>query len=365
MSDRLGELEAAAEGREKHREAVEAVGEAECRAVAKACREFEDLMDRYEERATDWDDFEGYLEFQERVVDFVESLPEDLPERDAFEEVDEIFHQRTLSASDFEHARETLASAREYADRIERWEQAEEEYREARAAVRERIEDLETEIAALERLQRLGDADLDAPTDRLEGPIETYNDRVTDAFRTLKRGRSARACLDAVAAAEAFPLVDYDQPPERLRTYVETADVGEEPIPQLLEYAGFSNSKLDHYVADPDELKRHVATNRTYLDRLDAGPLTVDWPPPEAATLRWRCEERLSVLARFAPDPVLEALREVRALADHAEYDRLRTAAIAAVELTDSERERIENEDIEGELETARAERDRLQAALD
>jgi len=29
--------------------------------------------------------------------------------------------------------------------------------------------------------------------------------------------------------------------------------------------------------------RHQFATNRTYLDRLDAAPLTVDWPPPEAA----------------------------------------------------------------------------------
>jgi len=169
--------------------------------------------------------------------------------------------------------------------------------------------------------------------------------------------------LAFVETTTLYPLVPFQSPPDDLLAYVETADAGTEPIPQLLSYADYSPSKLDHYVDDPDALKRAVATRRTYLQRLDAEPLTVGWPPPAAETLRFQCEERISVVDRFAPD-VVETLRAVRALTRREDYDRLQTSAAAREQLTDAERERLRSGAVADERDDLRAERESIREAL-
>jgi len=224
-----------------------------------------------------------------------------------------------------ERARERLNEAEAALDPLEDWEDATDRYREARRAVGRRLDEVRDEIADRERLQRLGEADLDAPVERLRDPIEAYDATVSEAFESFVADSSAREVLDFLATTAHFPLVPFERPPDDLRAFVRTSEAGGESIPQLLEYAGFSRSKLDHYVDDPDALKRAVATQQTYLERLDADPLTVGWPPPEADDLRWQCQERISVVGRFAPE-VVPDLRAVRELTRREDYDRLRTA---------------------------------------
>jgi hypothetical protein len=133
----------------------------------------------------------------------------------------------------------------------------------------------------------------------------------------------------------------------------------------VLEYAGYSRSKLSHYVDDPDEFRRQVARNETYLSRLDATPLTVDWPPPSAAQLRHEAGELVAVVARFADESVVARARSVRDLTFRDDYDRLRRSAVARDELTEAERDRLASGAVADELARLRDERDRLRAALD
>ncbi|MFT4882241.1 MAG: hypothetical protein ACI9HI_002263, partial [Salinirussus sp.] len=237
-------------------------------------------------------------------------------------------------------------------------------YRSARTRVRRRRRELADRVADLERLRDLGEADLDAPTERLREPIEAYNEQVRAAFERRRREASARDVLATLADLSAIPMVPYEAPPTDLHTYVRDHEAGTEPVGQLLEYADYSRSKLAHYVADPDALKRAVATRRTYLRRLDAGPLTVDWPPPEAGVLRYRCRELTGAVNRVAPDAVA-ALRAVRKLPRETDYGRLRTAAVARAELSPEERERVRSGAVETGLERAREQRARLGEALE
>ena len=132
-----------------------------------------------------------------------------------------------------------------------------------------------------------------------------------------------------------------------------------------LEFDRQSTAKLSHHIDDPRELKRRVATNRTYLERLDADPLMLDWPPESAERLRWRIEELIAVCNRFAPEDPVQRLRQLRERArDTEEYERLRNAARAREELTPEERERLASGAIEDDLENARRERERLEEAL-
>jgi len=130
----------------------------------------------------------------------------------------------------------------------------------------------------------------------------------------------------------------------------------------LLEYADYSTSKLSHYVDDADLLKRRVATNRTYLERLSADPLSVGWPPEPAETLRFRIEELLGLVGTIADDATVSTLREIRELTRDEEYERLREAARADAELTETQRRKLERGDIEEERSAAREELERLEA---
>jgi hypothetical protein len=357
------------EARERVRELearVEEVGEEELERVADAYNGATRLLERYEDRATDYDDFEGYVEFQETFVDFVEGLDDDLPAREGFEAADETFQKSRLNEEDFERAREQLADAREYASLLSSYREARGRRSDAEHAVRSRLRDVEERVDDLERTLALGAADLDAPIEALRDPIESYDEAVREAFEAFKREAPAREVFALIEVTASYPLVDFRSPPTRLREYVASSEVGEEPIPKLLEYADYSASKLEHYVGAPHELKRHVATNRTYLDRLDAEPLTVEWPPPPMSKLRYRTREYEAVVRRFAPEEVVGALREVRRLATDPEwYGDLREAAHAIEELDEEGRAMLERDAVEPALREAREKRDRLREALD
>ncbi|MEF8856096.1 MAG: hypothetical protein V5A16_01605 [Haloplanus sp.] len=346
------------------RDAVEEVGEARLAAVRDAHREATGLLDRYEERATGTGDFRAFVEFQEAFVELVEGLPDDLPAREAFAEANDHLDQRRLDEGDFERARELLQPAADRAALLAERERAADRYETARRDARQRLRELDDRIDHLERLQRLGEADLDAPVERLRDPIESYDESVREAWKQFRREASAREVFRVVEASQAYPLAAFRPPPADLREYVETHPAGEESIPTLLEYADYSASKLSHYVDDPGALQTRVATGRTYLERLDAEPLTVSWPPPSAERLRYRAPELVSVVARFAPQGVVAQARRLRHLPDDVDYERLRETALARDELDADERERLERGAVEAELAAARDERERIEAAL-
>jgi hypothetical protein len=362
--DLVADLAAAEERVEAAEEAVADFGEAELERLAAAHEDFSGLLDRYEEPATGDGDFQQFIEFQEKIADFVDRLDEDLLLYEVFEECDEYLQQRRLTEGDFAHVREQLDPVADLAARLEERDAAREAYRSARTRIRTRRRELADRVADLERLRDLGEADLDAPTERLREPVEAYNEQVREAFERFRREEPARDVLDTLADLAAIPLVPYEAPPDDLHAYVRDHEVGEEPVGQLLEYADYSRSKLAHYVADPDALKRAVATRRTYLRGVDPGPLTVDWPPPEAGVLRYRCDELTGAVDRVAPDAVA-ALRAVRRLPRETDYERLRRAAVARAELSPAERERVRSGAVEAELERAREQRTRLGEALE
>ncbi|MFB6084845.1 MAG: hypothetical protein ABEJ94_11450 [Halorientalis sp.] len=361
----IDDLESAHSAAEDAQARVAERGEAELEAVAEQYERLQDLFDTYEEEATGDGDFRVFIEFQEEMEKFVEGLPEALPHRERFEEVDEIMQQRRLTESDFERARETLAPAANDAALLEERDATRSRYEELRTRAERRVRELDERIADLEDLLELGAADLDAPVERLREPIDAYNDAVEAAFREFKREASARDVLAFVEATTAFPLVDYRQPPAKLAEYVANEPPGTEPIPTLLEYADYSKSKLDHYVDDAAGLKTAIGTSQTYLRRLDASPLTVSWPPPAAAELRFLARELIQVTGRFAPEDVVAKARTVRGLADRDDYDRLRTSAQAREQLDDEERERLRSGAVEAELAATREAREDLAATLD
>lgn len=355
MTDVVDDLEAAAAELEAAEAAVEDRGEARLKRIREATDDALSLLDEYEGSATGsgGENFRAYVEFQEEFATFVEKLDDDLPYLDAFEEALDTVDKRRLTADDFAAAREALAPAREATAVLGRRATAGKAYRDARRAAGKRQSELQDAIAERERLLELGNADLDAPVNELRDPIDAYNGAVENAFESFRAETPAREVLEFASTAQRFPLVSVPKPPDELRGYVHEQTAGEETIPQLLEYADYSRSKLAHYVDNPDELKRRVATHQTYLGRLDGSGLTIEWPPAGADALRIICDELIAVVSRFAPEDVVSQLRDVRALTrDNGRYRRLRNAAVAIEELGPDERERLRSGTIQAELES-------------
>jgi hypothetical protein len=350
---------------ERARERVAEFGEDELSELASVYRAFTDLLDRYEDDVTDdGGDFQTNVQFQSEIAEIVTDVSDDMLLSETFEECDEALQKKWFHESDFEHVREQLAPAGDLVARLDERDEARRQYGTARRDLERRVRELGEQIADLERLERLGNADLDAPTERLREPIEAYNEAVTEAFRAFRSAHPAREVIDYLDEMRAFPLVEFEPPDERLRSYLRENPPGEETIDTLLEYATYSQSKLDHYVDDPAKLSHVVGGRQTYLDGLDAEPLCIGWPPPTATELERRCRELTSAVNRFAPE-VVEQLRAVEALPRETDYDRLRDSALARESLTDEERARITDGNIEAELAEARELRETLAEALE
>ncbi|MFD1646706.1 DUF7118 family protein [Haloarchaeobius litoreus] len=364
MSEAVERLRRAREAVESAVAAVERHGRDELETVESASDSATKLLDQYEDTATGTGDFQSFVKFQDEFATTVEELPDDLPRRDAFEEALDAVDQRRLSESDFAAARTVLGPATELVDVLEREREARAELREAEREAKRRLQALDDAIAEHERLLELGDADLDAPVEKLRDPLERYDEAIVAAFTDYRTDVSARELLEFASSAAHYPLVDVQAPPADLVEYVESHEAGTETVPRLLELADYSRSKLDHYVEDATALKRAVATRQTYLDRLDGSALQLEWPPGPAAELRRRCEERITLVSRVAGEDVVATLRTVRELTWDDEYERLWTAAVALDELDAEGRERLASGSVADELAELRAERESLREAL-
>ena len=358
-------LERAHERLERAEERVEEFGHEDLEELADAYDRFVDLLDRYEDQVVgDEGDFETNIEFQGQIADIADDLTEDMLLYETFAECDEYLQRRWFNQSHFDHVREQLEPVGDLAGRIEEYDEALAAYRDTRRQIRQRIRNAEDQVDHLERLSRLGEADLDAPTERLRKPIEAYNEAIEAAYAEFRRDAAAREVMDFLDAMAAFPLVSTPSPPADLFEYIASEPPGEETIPQLLDYADYSRSKLDHYVEDPDRLKHVIGGQQTFLSGLSAEPLQIAWPPPSATALRWRCEELTAAVNRLAPS-VVEELRAVEALPRETDYERIRNSATAEAELTAEERTRLADGDVEAELAETRAELEALRTALE
>jgi len=210
----------------------------------------------------------------------------------------------------------------------------------------------------------MADADLDADVERLREPITRYNDGVREAFREFYKSASAREMFAFLDRADSTPFVDVDVPPTDLAEYVTDYAAGEEPIPTLIEYADYSNSKLDHYVDDPGALRTAVAVHQTYVERLDADPLTIEWPPAEGDELAYEIDELIPLVSRIADDETVATLRSIRDLARTEEYGRLRRAAEVRDALEGPELDLLERDVIDDRIREAERTRSLVEDVL-
>jgi hypothetical protein len=384
------ELRAAADRVAAAEAAIADHGEDSVEAAADAYRNATRLLDNYEDSATGTGDFGAYLQFQTEILTLVDSLPDDTFAADAFQRVSDRLDKRRLNEADFEFAREQIETAGEAVDMLEEREAAIDAYRAARGDAQERLSELREEADRLRDLQRLADVDLDVSTEPLQERVDAYNTAVRAAFERFRDTRPARELFDLLGDAADRPLVGVDRPPRDLVEYIDTKPVGAEPLAELVEYADYSPSKLEHYVDDPGALRTSVAVHQTYLDRLDAEAFCVGWPPAEAVTLRTRLDELAPFVRRlesvFADDdsggdavddsddlddaddttPNIEAARRRLArFTRRDEYERLREVAVAEHELDDDEYDRVASGAVDDDLAAVTDAISAIDAALD
>ena len=344
---------------------VDEFGKDRLEELATAHRAFTTLLERYEDEVVgDAGDVRTNVEFQSQIAETVNDMPSGMLLRETFIDCAQALKKKWFKTLDFDHVREQLEPVDDLVARVDEYDAAKSEYRNAKKAATRQRRALDDRITNLERLVELGEADLDAPTERLREPIEAYNTEVSDAFEAFLSEESAREVISFLEATDAYPLVRFELPPAELRAYLRENPVGEKPVHTLLEYAKYSRSKLAHYVDDADQFDHLFSRQKTYLSRLSPTPLTVAWPPPTAEELRWRCEELTAVCNRLSPE-VVAALRAVEALPRETDYERIRTSIVAQEQLTDDERARLESGTVASELERTRADRAQLDAAIE
>ena len=328
------------------------IGRDRIEAAADTYRQAHRVLDQYEDDAVGTGDFGSYVQFRGEFGEAVD-VDDDALAADAFAAADEAVDKRRLSEADFAAAREALEPAGEYVDLLTDRDDALDEYRAARKKAREARKGLDARLDELREVAEMADADLDADVEAVRAPVESYNDAIREEFADFYQSASARDVFAFLDRADGTPFVDADVPPTDLREYVDEYEAGEEPLPTLLEYADYSNSKLEHYVDDPGALRTAVAVHRTYVERLDAEPLTLDWPPAAGDELAYEIDELIPLVSRVAGDETVATLRSVRELARDEAYARRRRAAVVRDGLDEPELDLIRTGEIDDRLRTA------------
>ncbi|WP_435074604.1 DUF7118 family protein [Halorubrum sp. HHNYT27] len=332
-------------------------------AAADTYRRAHRIIEQYEDDAVGSGDFAAYVQFEGEFANAVD-VDDDALAADAFAAADEAVDKKRLSERDIEAAREALEPAGEYVDLLTDRDDALDDYRAARKATREARKSLDARLDELREVAAMADADLDADVARLRDPIAEYNEAVRESFDEFYKSASARDAFAFLDRADATPFVDVTVPPTDLAEYVAEYGAGEEPLPTLLEYADYSNSKLEHYVDDPGALRTAVAVHRTYIERLDGEPLTLDWPPAGGDELAYEIDELIPLVSRVADDETVATLRAVRDRTRDDEYERLRRAAEVRDALDEPELELVRTGAIDDRVREAERTRETVAAVL-
>lgn len=332
-------------------------------AAVDAYRRAHRVLDQYEEDAVGSGDFASYVRFEGAFANAVD-VDDDALAADAFAAADDAVDKRRLSEGDFAAARGALDPVEAYVDLLNDRDDAVDDYRAARKEAIAAKKSLDARLDELRDVASMADADLTADVDRIREPIATYNDAVRGAFREFRKSASARELFGFLDRADSTPFVDVDVPPTDLAEYVADYAAGEEPLPTLLDYADYSNSKLEHYVDDPGALRTAVAVHRTYIERLDAEPLTIEWPPAEGDELAYEIDELIPLVSRIADDETVATLRAIRDLARSEAYERLRRAAEVRDALDESELDLLTREVIDDRVREAERTRSLVEDVL-
>lgn len=304
---------------------VEAVGEDTARDTKRYYDRLVDLMDRYEESATGTGEFQEYVAFQDALADLLSDLDRaTVTDRAAFEDALDRFERRIIREKDFRRARADLEAVRDVAEAVETADRLRRRLANDRGRLSSRLRNLEHErsriVRHIDELESVSDVD----PEPLVTAVREYNDRVRDEFTTFREEAAAIEVARVGFKARLFPLAEV--PPIRDEDAIEvlaSSGLGSESVPTVLEYAGYSDSKLSHYVDRPRWLREHLPVSWFETVNGDAFAIALD---TDAGVLCHRAPALAKVIEGFANPETIARLRRLRDMAVDGSYERMRRA---------------------------------------
>lgn len=335
--------------------------------TARSTREYYDrfaaLVDRYREEATGTGEFESYVAFQEKMVDLLDRIdPETVYRAEDFEHAIDRFERRIIREKDFRRAERDLSAVRELVETIETAEELQAELEDERGRLESRRRELRSRLRTLEREIQDADRIEDVDPSELVSTIEAYNACVEDEFTEFLHSAPAIEVAGLGQKAADLPLVDVAPPDPAAVELLQSMDLGRETVPTLLEYAGYSDSKLAHYVDDPVEFRRTLP--RAWFETLSADDFSVSMDE-SGAVMRYKLPELIRIVGEFADEECVGRLRKLHTLAETGEYDPMRRAHRVANDLgtTDVETLRERKSATESDLERIEERIERIESA--
>lgn len=331
------------------RATVEEVGEERAETTRALYESLEDAIEEYREEAAGHGNFEKYVEFENIVVAFENTVEEeDVYLQDDFEKALGRLDQRTLQDKHFRRALNDLVDVEELCDDYERYTQLRDELRDELGSLERKVGELDGRIEELEEGIEKARGVEDVDVSELRDAVETYNERVRDDFKEFVRtapavevARLGERISDA-SLLEDVPAEEGDA--ERLAEYVD-----DESVDRVLELADSSDGKLSHYLDDTEGFRSAVP--RLWFESSNADSFVISYEPE--GTVKYKTRELVPLVAEFADDTTIDALRRVKRMAERGEYSRMRSALVDRREVGD------DAESMEKELEEVRTERQR------
>jgi len=333
------------------RETVEEVGEERAETTRALYESLTDVTEEYREEATGHGNFEKYVEFENHVIAFENTVEEeDVHLQDDFEKSLERLDRRTLQDKHFRRALDDLDAVEELAEDYERYTELRDELRDELGSLERRKEELASRIDELEESVEKAREVEDVDVSELRDSVETYNDRVRRDFEEFVRDTSAVEVArlgEHVSNSSLLGDVPVEEgDAERLDEYVD-----DESVDRVLELADSSDAKLSHYLEDTEGFRDAVP--RLWFESPSAEPFVLSYEPEGKA--KYKTRELVPIVAEFADEETVEALRGVKRMAERGDYSRMRSALVDRREVGG------DAETVEEELEEARSERRRAE----
>lgn len=308
---------------EESRRAVDVAGRREVEAARSIYNRLSNYIDRYEEPAKGHGDFESYLEFQSVLAEIEEELSDDVYGKEAFENALGRFESRTLRAKHFERAKNDLKEVQDVVESLEREEHLVDELETETGRLRKRRREIENELQDLdERISHAKEA-TNVEYQELKELVEKYNQRVEEEFRSYISSASAVDVARLARKLSNMPLLPTPAIEDGAVDVLESPGVKDESVDRVLEYAGYSNSKLEHYVDRPEEFRKKVP--EAWFRTADAGPFKLSLDEREGVVER-KIPELVRVISIFSGEETVRVLRKIGDLARKGEYSELRSA---------------------------------------
>ncbi|MDX1745070.1 MAG: hypothetical protein R3324_03965, partial [Halobacteriales archaeon] len=287
----------------------------------------------------------------------------DVTDRTAFEDALSRFDRRIIREKDFRRARSDLTSVKQVSETLSEAEELASQLTNERGRLSSRLRKWRHDRSQVQ--SRL--SDLEAVTDVDPEPLvaarSSYNDRVREEFDSFAETAPAIDVARVGYKARLVPLADV--PPitdEAALSVLEDAGFATETVPTVLEYAGYSDSKLSHYVDRPGSFRSQLPVS--WFETIDGEAFTIA-ADATGDDVRHRAPALVKVIDAFATPETIAELRTLRDLAARGEYDRMRRARRLAADDApgDVESARSQLRDLEAVIERAEAAIERIDAA--